>query len=104
MKKPDVSAESVIAIDRRREPRRAATGPVRLYREDFMAGAVEGVLPDVSPHGFQASHNAPSLGQGDFVRFEHAFGSGRARVVWTRVMGAQVNSGFLLVPPKKGSA
>ena len=96
MKNPPISAERQDA-DRRREPRVAGSGAVRLHREETLAQPIEGILLDYSPHGFRASHGIPTLGQGEFVRFEHAWGAGRARVIWTRILGAQVESGFLVL-------
>jgi len=55
---------------------------------------LDGVLLDTSSHGFRALHNCRTLAAGQVVSFEHSGGSGRARVVWTRIEGDQVQSGF----------
>jgi hypothetical protein len=59
---------------------------------------VDGILLDASPHGFRALHNCPTLVAGHNVLFEHSGQKGRARVVWTRIDGDQVQSGFYILP------
>lgn len=65
---------------------------------DFPGSSLQGVLLDVSTHGFRAIHNAPTLASGQTVLFEHSGRTGRARVVWTRIDGDQVQSGFYVLP------
>ncbi|PWU01187.1 MAG: hypothetical protein C5B51_23505 [Terriglobia bacterium] len=55
---------------------------------------MRGSLLDASAHGFQARHDCPSLAAGQVVVFQHALAAGRAQVVWTRIAGEQVQSGF----------
>jgi hypothetical protein len=59
---------------------------------------LEGVLLDTSAHGFRAIHNSHALASGQIVLFEHSDISGRARVIWTRIDGDQVQSGFYVLP------
>ena len=56
------------------------------------------MLLDASAHGFRAIHNSPELASGQIVLFEHSDISGRARVIWTRIDGDQVQSGFYVLP------
>jgi hypothetical protein len=85
--------------ERRSEPRRAADGPVRmtLRRNGSVITAVSGHLVDIAESGFRAQHGAPTLRPGDIVEFERAGARGLARVVWTRIMGEEVESGFLIL-------
>lgn len=83
--------------DRRSEPRAAADGHVRLHRSDVLGSCVEGQLLDASAHGFRAAHQCPDLATGQVVAFEHALASGRARVIWTRITGDHVQSGFYIL-------
>ncbi|HLI82967.1 MAG TPA: hypothetical protein VKV17_03565 [Bryobacteraceae bacterium] len=59
---------------------------------------MDGILLDISANGFRALHNCPTLAAGYNVLFEHAGQKGRARVVWTRIDGGQVQSGFYVLP------
>ena len=81
--------------NRRKEKRVGAGGAVRLRLTEPVPANQAGVLLDVSVHGFRVMHTCRTLSSGQIVGFEHAFGSGRARVIWTRVLGDRVESGFL---------
>lgn len=84
--------------ERRLEPRRRASGPVRLNVGDALQPrTVAGRLLDVSAHGFRAAHDFAGLAAGQEIGFEHTGRRGRARVAWTRVAGRQVESGFFVV-------
>ena len=85
-------------MERRAEPRVEASGHVRLRITDYLGANLEGVLLDTSAQGFRASHNCPTLAAGQTVLFEHSRAKGRARVVWTRIDGEQVQSGFYVMP------
>jgi hypothetical protein len=90
--------------ERRSEPRSPAQGPVTvtLWRNGSAITAVSGELMDIATSGFRAQHRAPTLRPGDIVEFERAGGKGLARVVWTRIMGEQVESGFLILAEEAG--
>lgn len=75
-----------------------AAGRIRLQTTDFPSRSVQGVLLDVSNSGFRAVHNAPTLASGQIVLFEHSGRTGHARIVWTRIDGDQVQSGFYVLP------
>jgi hypothetical protein len=85
-------------IERRAEPRHPASGHIRLRYADYLGASVDGILLDTSEHGFRALHNCPTLASGQNVLFEHSGLKGRARVMWTRIDGDQVQSGFYIVP------
>jgi hypothetical protein len=55
---------------------------------------IRGALQDISSHGFRAAHNCRDLSTGQTVLFAHAHAAGHARVVWTRIAGLSVESGF----------
>ncbi len=88
--------------DQRREPRHAAEGEVSFQ---FGAGApnnargeVRAKLLDRSARGFRAQHNCSQLTCGQIVEFRLTTARGVARVVWTRILGDTVESGFLILP------
>ncbi len=78
----------------RREPRRPAEGAVTFR---FEGKTFKGQLVDTSPSGFRARHEYPELVAGLTVRFSHPEGTGRARIVWNRIFGVTVESGFLIL-------
>jgi len=85
-------------LERRREPRFPARGPVRLRPEGLMSTAIKGRLLDLARSGFRARHACHTLFSGQVVEFRHARAQGRARVVWTRIIGDQIESGFFILP------
>jgi hypothetical protein len=94
---PGRSEGKPLRANRRGEPRKPAGGtgwmePMdRLGREEFR-------LVDTSPSGFRARHGCVALTAGQKVRFQHERAEGVAIVVWNCVTGAEVESGFLVVP------
>jgi hypothetical protein len=88
-------------VEQRREPRRAAEGEVRLQFGAGMAtsagGEVRGKVLDRSAGGFRAQHDCSQLTCGQIVEFRLMSSSGLARVVWTRILGERVESGFLIL-------
>jgi hypothetical protein len=83
--------------DRRTEPRRPAHGPVKLRPKGFTATGIPGQMLDINSSGFRARHSFPTLGSGHIVEFAYGSLEGRARVVWTRILGDKVESGFLIL-------
>lgn len=82
--------------ERRSERRQAAAGDGWL--EPLEGGAREDFrLVDVSPGGFRGRHRCPALAAGQKVRFCHGHAKGVAVVMWNRVLGGEVESGFLIV-------
>jgi hypothetical protein len=85
------------AADRRREKRRAAEGEVRLFIDEPLPFETSGRLVDVSKGGFRAAHHYAELGAGREVRFRHQSAEGKARVVWTRILAQDIESGFMVL-------
>ena len=89
--------------EQRAEPRHAAQGEVRFtFDESGSAKSsskeIRGKLLDRSTSGFRAEHDCSELTSGQVVRFQLAASSnGTARVVWTRILGARVETGFLIL-------
>lgn len=97
-------SEGTNMADRRAEPRRQAHGAVALRLKSGAKVAVHGELMDIAESGFRACHAMLTLRPGQEVEFEVAGYPGRARVVWTRILGDQVESGFLILPQTGGGA
>jgi len=83
--------------EKRREVRRQASGAVRIRFGSPQATEIEGQLVDVSLSGFRMSHHFVALASGQLVEFSHVEAAGRARVMWNRVVGDRVETGFLVV-------
>ena len=82
--------------NRRGELRRRAAGTGWMELLDSI-GRVEFKLADTSPSGFCACHHYGALRAGQRVRFHHEQAEGVAMVIWNRVLGHDVQSGFLIV-------
>ena len=86
--------------EKRREIRYPADGPVRVRFADPQPAEIEGQLMDVSPSGFRMSHANQSLQAGQMVEFSYSQAMGEARVMWNRIQGQRVETGFLIVTAK----
>jgi hypothetical protein len=89
-------------VEQRAEPRHSARGEVWFAFDDggSAKGATEirGKLLDRSTSGFRAEHDCTLLTSGQAVRFRLAPSrEGRARVIWTRILGDRVETGFLIL-------
>lgn len=88
--------------EQRGEPRRAAAGEVRFHFGAEVpnggGGEVRAKLLDRSARGFRAQHDCFQLTCGQIVEFHLLTARGVARVVWTRILGDSVESGFLILP------
>src|ERR1039457_1485845 len=82
--------------NRRRESRKLAAGTGWMEPLDG-TGREEVRLMDTSPSGFRPRHRRRPLSAGERVRFHHARAEGVAVSIWNRVMGDDVESGFLIV-------
>lgn len=96
---PEVSR----AQEQRREARFVAGGEVRFSFHELGAKPgskeVRGTLMDRSASGFRAQHDCAELTTGQLVRFHLRGGSkGKARVIWTRILGDRVETGFFILP------
>jgi hypothetical protein len=89
--------------ERRRKPRREVQGVVFLHilNSDLRSEPIRAFLIDLSASGFRASHTSKELCSGQEVTFFHDAGEGRARLVWTRIVGQSVESGFLVCQGKR---
>jgi hypothetical protein len=83
--------------ERRRENRAVARGSVRLSVAGQPPLRITASLLDLSANGFRAAHNQTDLSAGLEVEFSHSRAHGRARVIWTRVLGQAAESGFLIL-------
>jgi hypothetical protein len=81
----------------RREERRPGDGSVRIKYANPRPVEIDGKLVDVSAGGFRMKHKWTALSAGQIVEFSHTDATGQARVVWNRVAGNHVETGFLLV-------
>jgi hypothetical protein len=85
-----------VTEEKRRETRRAATGHVRVKFTDPEPLEIDGKLMDVSSSGFRMRHDCASLRSGQIVEFAHVEATGRARVMWNRILAGGVETGFLV--------
>lgn len=90
-------ADSPVTEERRAAPRHEARGVVTLHPRNRSGEAIAGWLIDISRSGFRARHEARALTAGQEVEFEIGGLPGSARVIWTRIAGARVESGFLIL-------
>jgi hypothetical protein len=84
-------------VERRKEGRRPASGWIELLFEDPEPLLVTGELLESSRQGFRAAHDSSRLLPGAEVEFRSEDRLGRARVIWTRILGGRRTSGFLLL-------
>jgi hypothetical protein len=83
--------------DRRREPRRSASGKVQLKFENESPGEVQADLMDVSASGFRASHRHGLLPPNANAVFGRPEAAGVARVVWNWMYPDHVETGFVVI-------
>jgi hypothetical protein len=83
--------------ERRKEPRARVDGSVRFAFDDPFHQEIEGQLVDMSSGGFRVAHSYAGLRTGQQVSFRHEVASGRARVMWNRILEERVETGFLVL-------
>ena len=83
--------------DRRSERRHPADGELKFSFDDPARMEVSGRLLDQSNSGFRAMHGYAALHTGQVVEFRHPITFGKARVMWNRIDGDRVESGFLII-------
>jgi len=96
----NLSGQGNAAVDwteRRREPRRPASGPVRLGLKSPSPQELDAELMDVSTSGFRIRHRYGPLALGSDVVFRHPEAAGHARVVWNWVLPDHVETGFVVI-------
>ncbi len=86
-----------LPVERRHNRRLPETGSVRLCLAGPLGEPFIGTLVDSSSNGFRSRHDCPFLTSGQLVYFKFGRRKGTARVVWTRIMGNQVESGFTIL-------
>ena len=82
--------------EKRREARRSGSGTVRVTFTDPEPLEIDGRLMDISISGFRMAHDCASLQSGQVVEFAHIEATGRARVMWNRILAGGVETGFLV--------
>lgn len=85
-----------VARELRGEDREICRGDVHLSVDDS-GSLLPAELVDVSSNGFRVRHSDPRLQPGREVRFQHRIFAGRAKVVWTALVGGQTQSGFQIL-------
>jgi hypothetical protein len=83
--------------DRRSERRHPSRGPLKLSFDDPSPQEITGQLMDCSMNGFRAIHAYVALHTGQVVDFRHAVADGKARVMWNRIAGDRVETGFFVI-------
>jgi hypothetical protein len=84
-------------VEKRREERKPASGEIWFVLEGPVSLEFKGRLIDSSASGFRATHSHATLSSGQPVSFRHSLGSGRALVMWSRILAPDVESGFLIL-------
>ena len=89
--------------ERRKHTRREAQGVIFLHilESDSRSTEIRASLLDLSASGFRASHTSTELCSGQEVAFYHDGEEGTAKVVWTRIVGQSVESGFVVCQGKR---
>jgi hypothetical protein len=89
--------KSACIAEQRTEVRSPAHGEVLFVLDAPDSRQFRGSLVDYSTRGFRAAHPETSLSAGQRIRFRHAFGEGRAVVMWNRIVERHVESGFFIL-------
>ena len=85
------------SVNRRRETRSPAEGPVTMVVETPLPQEIVGTLLDRSASGFCARYHSSELQRGDRLRFRYKDAEGLAVVIWTRIFGTNIEAGFHIV-------
>jgi hypothetical protein len=80
--------------ERRGSVRKKDYGMVLLVPNDAKVDRVAGVLIDVNHRGFRVRHSYSGFRRNSVVAFIHRVREGTARVVWTRALGQEFETGF----------
>jgi hypothetical protein len=81
--------------ERRREPRRPASGTLTLTSPD--GPSFTATLLDTSDSGFRAEYHEPGIRSGTELKVMTDSGEFRVRVAWTLTVGGKSQSGFYRV-------
>ena len=82
--------------ERRREKREASSGEVMLTFEETHV-TVPGTLMDISSGGFRIKHDYQEVSLNQVASIRYTEGERRARVVWNRRLGKDLESGFMII-------
>ncbi len=82
--------------ERRRHARKVAQGVVTL-RFEGLADEAPGELVNESETGFRARHRHLAITGNQQVGFRTNVRSGTARAIWNRILGEEVETGFVIV-------
>jgi hypothetical protein len=93
----DSANRAVSPVERRSEPRVPTTGAVVLETTGPGSRRIHGQLVDASAHGYRLQHSYFELNPGHEVTVVEGLAARRLRVVWTRIEGELVESGFLVL-------
>src|SRR5690242_13746013 len=88
--------------DRRRSIRKQEDGMALLVPTNSTVHRVAGVLIDTNHRGFRAWHRYSEFQQNDTVSFIHRLREGTARVIWTRAVNQEFETGFEYLDPGPG--
>ena len=83
--------------ERRRSPRESGYGMALLVPRHRSAERVSGVLIDSNDDGFRVRHKYSAFKENDLVSFFHRSRQGTARVIWSRNLGTEFETGFSYV-------
>ena len=83
--------------ERRATARRPAQGEVFIYLDSIGPSPVLALLLDISSDGFRATHPRLLLPPGQEVCFRCPQAAGVARVMWNRIDGDEMQTGFLIL-------
>ena len=83
--------------NRRAEQRFTIGGELLLSFDDPVHHEFRAELLDYSKSGFRAAHEYSALSTGQVVRFQRLVAWGQAKVVWNRILGEKVETGFVVL-------
>lgn len=83
--------------ERRRSTRESGYGTVVLVPRHRSPTSISGVLIDSSDDCFRVRHRHSGFKASDLVSFFHRLRQGTARVIWSRNLGTEIETGFSYV-------
>jgi hypothetical protein len=89
--------KALFTPDRRSAARLAGSGQIELRFANPAPSVITAELVESSTSGFRAAHESGEIVVGLELDFRGNRSKGRARVIWTHVLGTQRVSGFLIL-------
>jgi len=83
--------------DRPTGRRFAVEGEVVLNFDDTVPREIRGQFLDFGRDGFRVIHSYVGLVSGQSVYYHHVLAKGAAKVVWNRIIGEMVETGFIII-------